>query len=77
MAGDRFYLVEHLFASGKVNQEYRNGAPGPREGLRGGVRLTAGTTYLPNVFARDRKLTIMRPITLVQLGARYLWCLFK
>lgn len=28
-AGDRFYLVEHLFASGKVNQEYRNGAPGP------------------------------------------------
>ena len=35
VAGDRFYLVEHLFASGKVNQEYRNGAPGPREGLRG------------------------------------------
>lgn len=29
VAGDRFYLVEHLFASGKVNQEYRNGAPGP------------------------------------------------
>lgn len=28
VAGDRFYLVEHLFASGKVNQEYRNGAPG-------------------------------------------------
>lgn len=35
VVGDRFYLVEHLFASGKVNQEYRNGAPGPREGLRG------------------------------------------
>ena len=35
VARDRFYLVEHLFASGKVNQEYRNGAPGPREGLRG------------------------------------------
>ena len=35
VAGDRFYLVEHLFASGKVNQEYRNGAPGPREGPRG------------------------------------------
>ena len=35
VAGDRLYLVEHLFASGKVNQEYRNGAPGPREGLRG------------------------------------------
>lgn len=74
MAGDRFYLVEHLFASGKVNQEYRNGAPGPaRDCGGGGVRLTAGTAYLPNVFARDRKLTIMRPITLVQLGARYLW----
>ena len=35
VAGDRLYLVEHLFASGKVNQEYRNGAPGPWEGLRG------------------------------------------
>lgn len=76
MAGDRFYLVEHLFASGKVNQEYRNGAPGPARDC-GGVRLTAGTTYLPNVFARDRKLTIMRPTTLVQLGARYLRRFFK
>ena len=77
VAGDRFYLVEHLFASGKVNQEYRNGAPGPARDCGGGVRLTAGTAYLPNVFARDRKLTIMRPITLVQLGARYLWRLFN
>lgn len=27
VAGDRFYLVEHLFASGKVNQEYRKRCP--------------------------------------------------
>lgn len=35
----------------KETKSIENGAPGPREGLRGGVRLTAGTTYLPNVFA--------------------------
>lgn len=35
VAGDRFYLVEHLFASGKVNQEYRNGAPGPARNCGG------------------------------------------
>lgn len=29
VAGDRFYLVEHLFASGKVNQEHRKRCPGP------------------------------------------------
>lgn len=72
VAGDRFYLVEHLFASGKVNQEYRNGAPGPREGLRG---RSANCGY--DLFARcvrlRSELTIMRSITLVQLGARYLW----
>lgn len=35
MAGDRFYLVEHLFASGKVNQEYRKRCPRTLERLRG------------------------------------------
>lgn len=33
----------------KETKSIENGAPGPREGLRG-VRLTAGTTYLLNVF---------------------------
>ena len=27
VAGDRFYVVEHLFASGKGNQEYRKRCP--------------------------------------------------
>lgn len=51
VAGDRFYVVEHLFASGKGNQEYRKRCPRAPGGTAGGVRLTAGTTYLPNVFA--------------------------
>lgn len=50
VAGDRFYVVEHLFASGKGNQEYRKRCPGPGRDCRG-VRLTVGTTYLLNVFA--------------------------
>lgn len=42
MAGDRFYLVEHLFASGKVNQEYRKWcprAPGGAAGAPGMLRV--------------------------------------
>lgn len=51
VAGDRFYVVEHLFASGKGNQEYRKRCPpGPGRDCRG-VRLTVGTTSLLNVFA--------------------------
>lgn len=35
VAGDRFYVVEHLFASGKGNQEYRKRCPRALERLRG------------------------------------------
>lgn len=42
VAGDRFYPVEHLFASGKVNQEYRNGAPGPARDCGGGRSANFG-----------------------------------
>lgn len=38
VAGDRFYVVEHLFASGKGNQEYRKRyprAPGGTAGVFG------------------------------------------
>lgn len=66
----------HIETHPRHSFNWENGAPGPARDC-GGVRLTAGTAYLPNVFARDRKLTIMRPITLVQLGARYLRRLFN
>lgn len=49
MARDRFYLVEHLFASGKETKSIETVPPGPGRDC-GDVRLTAGTTYLPNVF---------------------------
>lgn len=67
----------HIETHPRHSFNWENGAPGPARDCGGGVRLTAGTAYLPNVFARDRKLTIMRPITLVQLGARYLRRLFN
>ena len=60
----------------KETKSIENGAPGPWEGLQGRSANCGYDLFAQCVRLRS-ELTIMRPITLVQLGARYLRRLFN